>query len=146
MKTVDKDGVHIEQCEGCGGIFLDRGEMEQVARAEAAFYAGAAGGASAAPPPYNPSGPAPGQPPQQTPPQQMPPPQQPMPPNRQMPGYGYGDSPKPYKGGYKDSPKPYRGGYKDSPKPYGHGYGQHGQGQYGHRKRKGNFLENLFDF
>ncbi|ETA66552.1 TFIIB-type zinc ribbon-containing protein [Haloechinothrix halophila] len=133
MKTVDKDGVHIEQCEGCGGVFLDRGEMEQVARAEAAFYAGAAGGASAAPPPYNPSGPAPGQQPQQMPPQQ------PTPPTRQMPGYGYGDSPKPYKGGYKDSPKPYRGGYRDSPKPYGHG-------QYGHRKRKGNFLENLFDF
>lgn len=132
MRTVDKDGVHIEQCEGCGGVFLDRGEMEQVARAEAAFYAGAAGGASAAPPPYNPSGPAPGQPPRQMPPQQTPP-------TRQMPGYGYGDSPKPYQGGYKDSPKPYRGGYKDSPKPYGHG-------QHGHRKRKGNFLENLFDF
>lgn len=137
MKTVDKDGVHIEQCEGCGGVFLDRGEMEQVARAEAAFYAGAAGGAAAAPPPYNPGGPAPGQPPQQMPPQQHMPP-----PATRMPGYGYGDSPKPYRGGYKDSPKPYRGGYRDSPKPYGHG--QHGH--YGHRKRKGNFLENLFDF
>ncbi|GAA5104490.1 zf-TFIIB domain-containing protein [Haloechinothrix salitolerans] len=130
MRTVDKDGVHIEQCEGCGGIFLDRGEMEQIARAEAAFY-GAAGGAGAAPPPYNPTGPG-----------QPPPPRQHMPPPvTQTPGYGYSDSPKPYKGGYKDSPKPYRGGYRDSPKPYGHGHGQ-----YGHRKRKGNFLENLFDF
>lgn len=139
MRTVDKDGVHIEQCGGCGGIFLDRGEMEQIARAEAQFYGGAAGASAAAPPPYNPAGSAQGVPPQHMPPQpHMPPP------TKQMSGYGYKDSPKPYKGGYKDSPKPYKGGYRDSPKPYGgHGYGQ---GHYGHRKRKGNFLENLFDF
>lgn len=131
MRTVDKGGVHIEQCQGCGGVFLDRGEMEQIARAEAAFYGGGPGAAAAAPPPYNPGGPG------QAPPQQphMPPP------TKQMPGYGYKDSPKPYKGGYKDSPKPYRGGYRDSPKPYGHGYG-HGHGQ---RKRKG-FLDDVFGF
>jgi len=42
MRTVDKGGVHIEQCLGCSGVFLDRGEMEAIARAEAAFYGGTA--------------------------------------------------------------------------------------------------------
>ncbi|MPY79220.1 MAG: transcriptional regulator [Actinophytocola sp.] len=126
MRTVDKGGVHIEQCLGCGGVFLDRGEMEQIARAEAAFYAD--GAAAAAPPPYNPAGPAPSVPPHQM-----------SPPTKQMPHYG--DSPKPYKGGYEDSPKPYRGGYRDSPRSYGHGH----HGPHGHRKRKG-FLDDLFGF
>ena len=47
MKTVDRHGVHIEQCEGCRGIFLDRGELEQIADAEQRHYA-------APPPPYQP--------------------------------------------------------------------------------------------
>lgn len=116
MKTVNKDGVHIDQCEGCGGIFLDRGELEQIASAESAFYA------QAAPPPYRPAGP-----PAAGYPQHAPPP---------MAG-GYGDSPRPYRGGHGDSPRPYRGGgYRDSPRPYGHGHG---------RRRKGSFLEGLFD-
>jgi uncharacterized protein len=45
MQTVDRRGVHIDQCQGCRGIFLDRGELEQVAAAEQSYYA-------AAPPPY----------------------------------------------------------------------------------------------
>lgn len=84
MRTVDKGGVHIEQCLGCGGVFLDRGEMEAIARAEAAFYGGAAGGAAAAPPPYNP-----GQPPR-----------------------GHADSPRPYRGSHRDSPRPYGHGHQ----------------------------------
>jgi uncharacterized protein len=40
MHTVDRRGVHIEQCQGCRGIFLDRGELEQVANAEQSFYGG----------------------------------------------------------------------------------------------------------
>ncbi|EHR48792.1 hypothetical protein SacmaDRAFT_0491 [Saccharomonospora marina XMU15] len=118
MKTVNKAGIHIEQCEGCRGIFLDHGELEQVVNAENAYY-----GAPAAPaPPYRPAGG----------------PQPPVPPPPPMHHGGYRDSPAPYRGGgyYKDSPKPYRGGYGDSPKPYGHGYGH---------RRKRSFLENLFD-
>lgn len=46
MHTVDRRGVHIEQCQGCRGIFLDRGELEQIANAEQSFY----GGHGAAPP------------------------------------------------------------------------------------------------
>lgn len=38
MQTVDKNGVHIEQCQGCRGIFLDRGELEQIASAENSYY------------------------------------------------------------------------------------------------------------
>ncbi len=115
MRTVDKEGVHIDQCEGCRGIFLDHGELERIVSAENAYY-----GQAAAPPPY-----------QGAQPHQPPPP----------PGYhggghhGHKDSPRPYRGGYGDSPRPYRGGYGDSPRPYG----------YGHKKRKRSFLDGLFD-
>ena len=57
MQTVDRYGIHIEQCENCRGIFLDRGELEQIADAERRHYA--------APPmpPYQPEpGYGPGQP------------------------------------------------------------------------------------
>ncbi|WP_344428138.1 zf-TFIIB domain-containing protein [Amycolatopsis minnesotensis] len=121
MKTVDKGGVHIEQCEGCRGIFLDRGELEQIAGAESAYYA------NQAPPPYQPHAHQGGHAPTTR--------------------YGHGDSPRPYRGGHGDSPGPYRGGYADSPRGYRGGYsdspGPYGRG--GHRKRRGGFLENLFD-
>jgi len=79
MRTVDKNGVHIEQCEGCRGIFLDRGELEQISGAERAYYGG--------PQPYR--GEAPHY-------RDSPRPYQ----------GGYRDSPRPY---YGDSPRPYRG-------------------------------------
>ncbi len=115
MRTVDKNGVHIDQCEGCRGIFLDRGELEAISGAESSFY-------GHQPPPYQ-GGPAPtahyGRPDS---------------PRPYRGGGGHPDSPKGYRGGYADSPKGYRG-HSDSPRPYGHGGG--------HRKR--GFLENLFD-
>ena len=55
MHTVDRRGVRIEQCQGCRGIFLDRGELEQIANAEQSYYGplGAlAGRYSDSPPPY----------------------------------------------------------------------------------------------
>jgi Zn-finger nucleic acid-binding protein len=52
MRTVDRMGVHLEQCDGCRGIFLDRGELEQIAGAEQRHYA-------AVPPRYRPDSPAP---------------------------------------------------------------------------------------
>ncbi|EHR59254.1 hypothetical protein SaccyDRAFT_0319 [Saccharomonospora cyanea NA-134] len=122
MTTLDKNGIHIEQCSGCRGIFLDRGELEQIVSAENSFYG------SAPPPPYSPAS-------------QPPPP--PVAPTQHYGAHGhYGDSPRPYRGGhgghYADSPRPYRGGHHDSPRPYGHGHG------HGHRRRK-SFLESLFD-
>lgn len=83
MHTVDRLGVHIEQCEGCRGIFLDRGELEQIAGAEQRHY-------NAAPPPYQPEAAA----------HQY---------RDSPPAYrgGYRDSPPPFRGGYRDSPPPY---------------------------------------
>lgn len=79
---MDKNGVHIEQCEGCRGIFLDRGELEAIAGAESSFY-------GHQPPPYRgrPDSPRPYR-------------------------GGYPDSPKAYRGGYSDSPRPYGHGHR----------------------------------
>jgi Zn-finger nucleic acid-binding protein len=35
MRTYERNGVLIDQCEECRGIFLDRGELEQLLDAEA---------------------------------------------------------------------------------------------------------------
>jgi Zn-finger nucleic acid-binding protein len=84
MQTVDRRGVHIEQCQGCRGIFLDRGELEQIASAEDTYYA------ASAPPPYRGDSP---------------------PPMRHGYGPSHRDSPPPYGGHagghYRDSPPPY---------------------------------------
>jgi Zn-finger nucleic acid-binding protein len=40
MRTLDKQGVHLEQCENCRGIFLDHGELEQILQAEQHYYGG----------------------------------------------------------------------------------------------------------
>jgi Zn-finger nucleic acid-binding protein len=39
MRTYDRNGVHIEQCERCRGIFLDYGEMEALTRLESQWVA-----------------------------------------------------------------------------------------------------------
>jgi uncharacterized protein len=84
MHTVDRQGVHIEQCQGCRGIFLDRGELEQIANAAQSFY----GGHGAPAPHYQDS-----------------------PPHHRTHGGHYSDSPPPYghqqHGHYSDSPPPY---------------------------------------
>jgi Zn-finger nucleic acid-binding protein len=85
MHTVDRRGVHIEQCQGCRGIFLDRGELEQIANAEQSYYGppGApAGRFSDSPPPYG---------------------------RRGHDDHGY--DPRHQGGHYRDSPPPY-GGHK----------------------------------
>ena len=43
MRTFNRGGVHIEQCEGCRGVFLDYGELEALSRMESQW---------APPPPY----------------------------------------------------------------------------------------------
>jgi uncharacterized protein len=80
MRTVDKQGVHLEQCERCRGIFLDHGELEQILHAEQRYYDGGVlpyvgpHGRPDSPPPYH---------------------------------RHYPDSPRPYRGHYPDSPRPY---------------------------------------
>ncbi|WP_433178638.1 zf-TFIIB domain-containing protein [Actinoallomurus sp. CA-150999] len=94
MQTFNRQGIHIEQCAGCGGIFLDRGELEQIMTAEQRHYA--------APPPY-PGGYSDSPPPYQGH-RDSPPPYQ-----------RHRDSPPPYHPGHA----PQHGHYKDSPPPYG---------------------------
>ncbi|MEV0778788.1 zf-TFIIB domain-containing protein [Streptomyces sp. NPDC050433] len=56
MHTYNRNGVQIEQCSGCRGIFLDYGELESLTRLEAQW------GQQAPPPPAAPGYPAPAAP------------------------------------------------------------------------------------
>ena len=47
MRSYERNGITIDQCQECRGIFLDRGELERMIDAEGAYLQSAA----AAPPP-----------------------------------------------------------------------------------------------
>lgn len=49
MRTYERNGVSIDQCTGCRGIFLDRGELERLVDAEGDFYDARAGGSQSSP-------------------------------------------------------------------------------------------------
>ena len=49
MRGYERNRVLVDQCTGCGGIFLDRGELESLQTAEAQFYAAAPATAPAGP-------------------------------------------------------------------------------------------------
>jgi Zn-finger nucleic acid-binding protein len=53
MHTYNRNGVQIEQCSGCRGIFLDYGELEALTRLESQW-----GGPAVPPPPAAPQYPA----------------------------------------------------------------------------------------
>jgi Zn-finger nucleic acid-binding protein len=38
MRSYERNGVVVDQCSGCKGIFLDRGELERLVDAESAHY------------------------------------------------------------------------------------------------------------
>ena len=38
MRTYERSGMNVEQCTGCRGIFLDRGELERLMDAESSYY------------------------------------------------------------------------------------------------------------
>jgi Zn-finger nucleic acid-binding protein len=40
MRTYERNGVHVDQCSECRGIFLDRGELERLIDAENAWHSG----------------------------------------------------------------------------------------------------------
>jgi Zn-finger nucleic acid-binding protein len=40
MRTYERNGVHVDQCADCRGIFLDRGELERLVDAENAWHGG----------------------------------------------------------------------------------------------------------
>lgn len=90
MRTVDRQSIHIEQCESCRGIFLDGGELEQIIGAEKRHYA------PEPIPPYQPD--------QAESPRA---PAQPQPWGHRDSPRGYSDSPR----GYRDSPGGFGGGY-----------------------------------
>lgn len=43
MRSYERNGVVVDQCTGCGGLFLDRGELERLAAAESAHYGAPSG-------------------------------------------------------------------------------------------------------
>ena len=38
MRSYERNRVVVDQCTGCGGLFLDRGELERLVQAESSFY------------------------------------------------------------------------------------------------------------
>ncbi len=40
MRTYERNGVHVDQCTDCRGIFLDRGELDRLIDAENAWHSG----------------------------------------------------------------------------------------------------------
>jgi uncharacterized protein len=38
MRSYERSGLTVDQCTGCRGIFLDRGELEKLVDAEGAYY------------------------------------------------------------------------------------------------------------
>ena len=84
MRQYERNGVHVDQCTGCRGVFLDRGELEHLVDAELRWASQSA--PAAAPPP---AAPAP-------PPAHTPAPAQYAPQGHAQQGYsqGYGKPPK----------------------------------------------------
>lgn len=46
MRSYERSGITLDQCTGCQGIFLDRGELERLVDAEDVHYGGSGGPAS----------------------------------------------------------------------------------------------------
>lgn len=38
MRSYERSGITLEQCDECRGIFLDRGELEKLTQAENAWH------------------------------------------------------------------------------------------------------------
>ncbi len=38
MRSYERNGVTVDQCSDCRGIFLDRGELERLVDAEGSYY------------------------------------------------------------------------------------------------------------
>ena len=39
MRRYERNGVDVDQCADCRGIFLDKGELERLTEAESSYYA-----------------------------------------------------------------------------------------------------------
>ena len=38
MRMYERNGVHVDRCTECGGVFLDRGELDRLLAAESTYY------------------------------------------------------------------------------------------------------------
>lgn len=123
-----RQGIEIDYCPTCRGVWLDRGELNKII--EKSVAPGGANAPEAPPPPQAAPPPQPHAAPNYPPP----PPQAPPPPY----------PPQPH-GGWQPQPPPHHGGHY-SPQPhYGHGHGDDYKYGYGGHRRRKSFLEELFD-
>ena len=83
MRQYERNGVHVDQCTECRGVFLDRGELERLIDAERAWTD----------PPSSPAPPSPGERPYQ---------QQPQSGHGSSAQQGYGSKPKKRKSFFED--------------------------------------------
>lgn len=120
MRHYERNRVLVDQCVGCGGLFLDRGELESLIAAENAWHS------------PQPAAGSPQDQPRETPQQYAPPPQQPY---VQQPQQPYPPQQQPYAQPYGRAPY-----VKHSKAPYG----SYSRDHYG-RRRKRSFLSELFD-
>ncbi len=52
MRSYERNQVVVDHCTGCGGLFLDRGELERLIEAESSFYSKTEPSSHQAPPPH----------------------------------------------------------------------------------------------
>ncbi|MBM7808782.1 Zn-finger nucleic acid-binding protein [Geodermatophilus bullaregiensis] len=125
MRTYERNGVHVDQCTECRGIFLDRGELERLVDAETAWH----GGGAAAQPAGQQHGSAHGQPSGQP---------------YAQPAYGQHAAGAQYPAaggaGLGAVVNEVLGAVRGGQSSHGSSHGS----SYGHRKRKESFLSDLF--
>ncbi len=120
LQMTDRQGIEIDYCPTCRGVWLDRGELDKIIERDAAATGAAA--------------------PRQDPPATAPTPAAPVPPPVAAP------SPMPYESvGYPQQQQRYRYGSPGSPDSPDYRHGGYQQGHH-RRRRKGGFLGDLFDF
>lgn len=130
MRSYERNRVLVDQCTGCGGLFLDRGELEALVAAETAWH--------------SPAQPTPGAPQDGSAGYHGGAPQAYRQPAAQAPGQGYG---QPAAQAYPQAPHAsYSAAYGRPPaQAYGQApYAKHSKAHYGYRKRR-SFLSELFD-
>lgn len=116
LQMTDRQGVEIDYCPQCRGVWLDRGELDKIIdKSEAA----------AAPPARPAPAPSPG-------------------PDPRTEVAGYPQQPPYAQPGYSQYPR--HPGSPDSPDDYRGGYGQGHDPRYGQKRRKKSMLGELFDF
>lgn len=117
LVMADRQGIEIDYCPQCRGVWLDRGELDKIIERSAGAQIPTPA-VSAPQPQYTP-------PPMQQPPMQQPPVQ----------------SPPPYRG---DDRSHYDRDYRHhDPRQHGHYDKDY---RYGHKRKREGFLSDLFDF